>query len=115
MAGTGFLGEHADEIYYLPADDLYLTGTSEVALAGYHEPSVVFLLGTDTILTDTAGATAHILARPGALAVIPEADLETARGVVTAQGRTMRQLEEVIGYNYSRGDWVRLAVITAAQ
>ena len=31
MDGTGFLGEHADEIYYLPADDLYLTGTSEVA------------------------------------------------------------------------------------
>src|SRR5690606_866040 len=28
MAGTGFLGEHSDEIYYLPADDLYLTGTS---------------------------------------------------------------------------------------
>ncbi|MEG1391357.1 MAG: efflux RND transporter permease subunit [Aurantimicrobium sp.] len=35
MQGTGFLGEHSDEIYYLPADDLYLTGTSEVALAGY--------------------------------------------------------------------------------
>lgn len=36
MGGTGFLGAHSDEIYYLPADDLYLTGTSEVALAGYH-------------------------------------------------------------------------------
>ena len=36
MAGTGFLGKHADEIYYLERDDLYLTGTSEVALAGYH-------------------------------------------------------------------------------
>ncbi len=36
MAGTGFLGEHADEIYRLEADDLYLVGTSEVALAGYH-------------------------------------------------------------------------------
>ncbi|MDN5558235.1 MAG: serine--tRNA ligase [Ruaniaceae bacterium] len=36
MKGTGFLGEHADEIYYLPADDLYLTGTSEVAIAGFH-------------------------------------------------------------------------------
>jgi seryl-tRNA synthetase len=36
MAGTGFLGAHADEIYRLEADDLYLTGTSEVALAGYH-------------------------------------------------------------------------------
>lgn len=36
MEGTGFLGEHSDEIYHLPEDDLYLVGTSEVALAGYH-------------------------------------------------------------------------------
>lgn len=36
MQGTGFLGKHNDEIYYLEKDDLYLTGTSEVALAGYH-------------------------------------------------------------------------------
>ena len=43
MAGTGFLGQHADEIYYLPADDLYLTGTSEVALAGYHSNEIVDL------------------------------------------------------------------------
>lgn len=43
MAGTGFLGEHADEIYYLPADDLYLTGTSEVALAGYHADEILDL------------------------------------------------------------------------
>ncbi len=41
MAGTGFLGAHADEIYYLPADDLYLTGTSEVALAGYHRDEII--------------------------------------------------------------------------
>jgi seryl-tRNA synthetase len=47
MAGTGFLGEHSDEIYYLPADDLYLTGTSEVALAGDH---------SDEILDLTAGS-----------------------------------------------------------
>ncbi|GGL04668.1 serine--tRNA ligase [Salinibacterium xinjiangense] len=43
MAGTGFLGEHADEVYYLPADDLYLTGTSEVALAGYHSDEILEL------------------------------------------------------------------------
>ena len=41
MSGTGFLGEHADEIYYLPADDLYLTGTSEVALAGFHSDEIL--------------------------------------------------------------------------
>lgn len=43
MAGTGFLGEHSDEIYYLPADDLYLTGTSEVALAGFHRDEIIDL------------------------------------------------------------------------
>ena len=43
MQGTGFLGEHSDEIYYLPADDLYLTGTSVVALAGYHADEIIDL------------------------------------------------------------------------
>lgn len=41
MQGTGFLGEHSSEIYYLPNDDLYLTGTSEVALAGYHAGEIL--------------------------------------------------------------------------
>lgn len=41
MSGTGFLGAHADEIYYLPADDQYLVGTSEVALAGYHSDEII--------------------------------------------------------------------------
>ena len=41
MQGTGFLGEHSSEIYYLEADDLYLTGTSEVALAGYHSGEII--------------------------------------------------------------------------
>ncbi len=43
MAGTGFLGAHADEIYRLEADDLYLTGTSEVALAGFHAEEILDL------------------------------------------------------------------------
>ena len=41
MSGTGFLGEHADEVYRLRDDDLYLTGTSEVALAGYHADEII--------------------------------------------------------------------------
>ena len=43
MRGTGFLGKHADEVYRLEADDLYLTGTSEVALAGYHADEILDL------------------------------------------------------------------------
>lgn len=41
MNGTGFLGAHADEVYYLPEQELYLTGTSEVALAGYHADEIL--------------------------------------------------------------------------
>ncbi|MGN6761748.1 MAG: serine--tRNA ligase [Leifsonia sp.] len=41
MQGTGFLGAHSDEVYHLADDDLYLTGTSEVALAGYHADEII--------------------------------------------------------------------------
>jgi seryl-tRNA synthetase len=43
MAGTGFLGAHAAEIYHLEEDDLYLVGTSEVPLAGYHADEILNL------------------------------------------------------------------------
>jgi seryl-tRNA synthetase len=45
MSGTGFLGAHADEVYRLEADDLYLVGTSEVPLAGYHADEILDLSG----------------------------------------------------------------------
>lgn len=41
MRGTGFLGQHADEVYHLDDDDLYLVGTSEVPLAGYHMDEIL--------------------------------------------------------------------------
>lgn len=43
MQGTGFLGEHADEVYHLDKEDLYLVGTSEVPLAGFHKDEIVDL------------------------------------------------------------------------
>ncbi|SFI46979.1 MULTISPECIES: serine--tRNA ligase [Microbacterium] len=43
MRGTGFLGQHADEVYRLDDDDLYLVGTSEVPLAGFHMDEILDL------------------------------------------------------------------------
>ncbi len=43
MAGTGFLGAHANEVYRIEEDDLYLVGTSEVPLAGYHADEILDL------------------------------------------------------------------------
>lgn len=41
MEGTGFLGQAAVDVYHLPADDLYLVGTSEVPLAAYHMDEIL--------------------------------------------------------------------------
>ena len=41
MEGTGFLGQAAEDVYYLERDDLYLVGTSEVALAAYHSEEIL--------------------------------------------------------------------------
>ncbi|HEY0500574.1 MAG TPA: serine--tRNA ligase [Kutzneria sp.] len=45
MEGTGFLGAHASEVYRLRDDDLFLVGTSEVPLAGYHSDEILDLSG----------------------------------------------------------------------
>ena len=41
MEGTGFLGQAAQDVYHLPDDDLYLVGTSEVAMAAYHSEEIL--------------------------------------------------------------------------
>lgn len=46
MEGTGFLGQAAENVYRLEADDMYLVGTSEVPLAAYHMDEI---LDADTL------------------------------------------------------------------
>ena len=41
LYGTGFLPDTEQQIYRLPEDDLYLVGTSEVALASMHAGEIV--------------------------------------------------------------------------
>jgi seryl-tRNA synthetase len=41
LLGTGFLPDTEQQIYSLPADELYLVGTSEVALASLHDEEIL--------------------------------------------------------------------------
>jgi seryl-tRNA synthetase len=41
LEGTGFLPGDRDQIYEIPKDELFLTGTSEVALAGLHAGQIL--------------------------------------------------------------------------
>lgn len=84
-----------------------------VAMSGYSEPSAVFLLGTDTILTSTASVVDYLLAHPGAVGVIEAAQVEEVTRAVAETG-ALRKLADIEGYNYSRGDPVALSVVTIA-
>lgn len=52
MEGTGFLGQAAENVYRIEADDLYLVGTAEVPLAAYHSEEI---LAADTLPRMYAG------------------------------------------------------------
>ncbi len=41
LIGTGMFPAHREEIYAIPADDLYLAGTAEVALVGFHGDEIL--------------------------------------------------------------------------
>jgi len=41
MEGTGFLGQAADDVYRIEGEDLYLVGTSEVAMAAFHSDEIL--------------------------------------------------------------------------
>lgn len=78
--------------------------TPVLAAAGYHEPSLVFLAGTDTLLTDTEGAARHLLASPAcAMALAPKADGSRLTTLVSAGGRRAEVVAEIHGLNYSSG------------
>jgi hypothetical protein len=73
----------------------YLRGigcTPLVAAAGYQEPSLIFLVGTDTLNTDGAGAADFLY--PGGCRVAV---------VERSQERAFAQRADVIGLRYTRG------------
>lgn len=88
--------------------------TARVAAAGYREPSLVFLLGTETVLTDGAGAAAHLDSGPCAFALV-EARAEPAFRAALPQGDAPETIGGVAGLNYSNGRAVDLTLYGAAR
>jgi 4-amino-4-deoxy-L-arabinose transferase-like glycosyltransferase len=80
-----------------------------VAISGYHEPSVVFNLGTKTQTTTLEGVVDHSLRHPEAIAIFPYDELSMFR--VATLGRLQVQLlDQVKGINYSKGRKINLVI-----
>jgi 4-amino-4-deoxy-L-arabinose transferase-like glycosyltransferase len=79
-----------------------------VAVTGYSEPSLVFLLGTATELTDgEQAAQAIVQGRP---AVVEAREEAVFRKTLAVEGLTPRPVAVVEGQNYSDGDHERLTI-----
>ncbi|PJA59009.1 MAG: glycosyl transferase [Rhodobacterales bacterium CG_4_9_14_3_um_filter_71_31] len=80
--------------------------TGPVAVTTYREPSVVFALGTDTLMTDGAGAAAALAEGRAALAWVGDPE----RAAFDAAAGGMIALETLAAFNYSNGKRVTLTL-----
>ncbi|MDB6164254.1 MAG: glycosyltransferase family 39 protein, partial [Xanthomonadaceae bacterium] len=86
-----------------------LRGDPPPVLAGYTEPSLVFLLGTETRLTDGYGA-AESGAAQGGLALIEDGQRQRFLTHLGELGATAAPADSLSGFNYSRGRHVHLTL-----
>jgi 4-amino-4-deoxy-L-arabinose transferase-like glycosyltransferase len=88
-------------------------GDPPVVLAGYAEPSVMFLLGTDSALLTGAPA-GERMADTGGLAVVEANDRDAFLEVLARRGLGAASLEEIDGINYSNGRRLSLTLYRVA-
>jgi 4-amino-4-deoxy-L-arabinose transferase-like glycosyltransferase len=82
-------------------------GGGRLASVGFHEPSLPFLVGSDTVLAASAADAARFLREtPGGLALVRDRD----QAAFLAALPGARRVGEVEGFNYSRGQRVRLGL-----
>jgi len=81
-----------------------------VAITGYHEPSVVFNLGTNTKLTDINGVVSHVSSNPETIAIVPLEQADELQRQLSQEVR-LNTFGQINGFNYSKGKAVNLALI----
>jgi 4-amino-4-deoxy-L-arabinose transferase-like glycosyltransferase len=88
-------------------------GAAPAALAGYYEPSAVFLLGTATRLGN-GGDAADALIDDAAVAVVETRERGAFDARLTSRGVGAAPVAVIDGFNYSKGERVRLSVFRRA-
>jgi 4-amino-4-deoxy-L-arabinose transferase-like glycosyltransferase len=101
---------HLDRLWMTERVAALLPPGTPAAAAGFHEPSLVFLLGTDTRLTDGSGAGRFLLSTPDAVAVVEAAEEPTFQTTIDAAGRHAHLVGQIDGFNYSRGQPASLKI-----
>lgn len=89
--------------------------TTVLASSRFQEPSLVFLVGTKTVLTNIEGVARHLFADPAcALALASVEDEQKLTGLLAAQGKSVNRVALIDGLNYSSGDKLSLGLYRVA-
>jgi 4-amino-4-deoxy-L-arabinose transferase-like glycosyltransferase len=84
---------------------------SSLVSAGFTEPSLVFLVGTDTVLTGNGATAAGILAKDACALVLVDQNQRTAfLDQAVLDGVQPTAIETIDGFNYSRGKKLALSL-----
>ena len=85
-----------------------------VAASGYHEPSLVFLLGTDTLLTSPEKAASFLGEHPDGLAAVEEPDSSVFASSAAGMGIPVRLVGIIHGFQYTKGKWIAVRLYAGA-
>ena len=85
-----------------------------VAAVGYHEPSLVFFLGTDTMLTTPTGAAAYLAGAINRFAIVNDREEARFREAVRNLGAEVWRIDRVRGFNMARGRFETLYLFWSA-
>lgn len=116
---TVFIAPKVREMWPSPAiakllDDKRPCPQTRLASVGYHEPSLVFLTATDTLLTDMAGAAGHLAANAACnVVVLPRESVAELKSRLPRPGE-VDLLGEIAGFNYSNGRKLDLVMVRRA-
>ena len=78
-------------------------GNVMLCSSGYYEPSLVFLLGTRTLLTSPGGAAIFLRDNPGAMALINSGQDDVFKREIKNLGVQVKLAGAFSGFNYSNG------------
>ncbi len=87
---------------------------SKLASVDYHEPSLVFLTGTATILTGINGGATHLAASAKCNVVVLPLELRSELQSLLPAGMNLLDIGMVEGINYSKGDPMKLLLVRIA-
>lgn len=85
-----------------------------VVAVGYSEPSLAFLLGTQTRFVSSDDAAEYIASTRGAAALVSDHDDAAFRRALAARGWLPRRIDHVTGLNYSNGRFMMLTLYSGA-